>query len=122
MTIYVIVDINGKKHEITADNYDIKDGLLKFYSNGDICDIFVMDNVISITFDSREFVSTDEMITYYAMSDSEELKKELYSDNIPEHKSCTTCKYNSKKLTDEPCMTCSPWCNKWEAKDDKATL
>lgn len=118
MTIYVIVDINGKTHEITADNYDIKDGLLKFYSNGDICDIFVMENVISITFDSREFVTTDEMMAIYSMSDPDELKKELYSDNIPEHKSCTTCKYNSKKLTDEPCMTCSPWCSKWEAKDD----
>ena len=115
MTIYVIVDINGKTHEITADNYDIKDGLMKFYANGDICDIFVVENVISITFGSGEFISMAELFDKEVEPNCEVVLEDS-------HKSCSTCKYSSKKLTDEPCMTCNPWCNKWEAKDDQATL
>lgn len=26
---------------------------------------------------------------------------------------CSTCKYSDKKITEEPCMTCNPWCDKW---------
>lgn len=31
--------------------------------------------------------------------------------------SCDDCKHRDKKLTDEPCMICNPWCNKWEARN-----
>ena len=30
---------------------------------------------------------------------------------------CSTCKYADKKITDEPCMNCSPWCDKWIEKE-----
>lgn len=30
---------------------------------------------------------------------------------------CGTCKHADKKITDEPCMNCSPWCDKWEDKE-----
>ena len=30
---------------------------------------------------------------------------------------CGTCKYADKKITEEPCMLCSPWCDKWEDKE-----
>lgn len=26
---------------------------------------------------------------------------------------CSTCKYADKKITEEPCYQCSPWCDKW---------
>ena len=30
---------------------------------------------------------------------------------------CSTCKHCDKKITEEPCMICSPWCDKWEEKE-----
>ena len=30
---------------------------------------------------------------------------------------CGTCKHADKKITDEPCYTCSAWCDKWEDKE-----
>ena len=27
---------------------------------------------------------------------------------------CSTCKHSDKKITEEPCMICSLWCDKWE--------
>ena len=32
---------------------------------------------------------------------------------------CSTCKHLDKKITEEPCMICSPWCDKWEDKEAK---
>lgn len=30
---------------------------------------------------------------------------------------CGTCKHSDKKITDEPCMNCNAWCDKWEDKE-----
>ena len=30
---------------------------------------------------------------------------------------CGTCKHADKKITDEPCWICSPWCDKWIEKE-----
>ena len=29
---------------------------------------------------------------------------------------CSTCKFENNKITEEPCMICSPWCDKWQSK------
>ena len=31
---------------------------------------------------------------------------------------CYNCKYCDEKITAEPCMICSPYCDKWEAKEE----
>lgn len=30
---------------------------------------------------------------------------------------CGTCKHADKKITEEPCWICSPWCDKWTEKE-----
>ena len=35
---------------------------------------------------------------------------------------CSTCKHADKKITEEPCFICSPWCDKWEDKNGLTTL
>lgn len=119
MKTYTVIDINGKKHIICAEDVTnvyidkTNDTAIKFwnYVNGErTCTVFFnFRNIISI---SETYVNDVEI---EEMSDSmvePTCKIDISSSTV---KSCSTCKHTNKLITAEPCMDCIHN-NKWEAK------
>ena len=105
MKTYTIIDINGKTHEVIADDCVITDNtFINFLVDGKVLDKFVVRNVISITEGNVDKVE-------------EEVSIDL--DKVCDRHGCYDCKYNDRKLSDEPCMTCDAWGSCWEKKEEK---
>lgn len=105
MKSYIIIDINGKTHEMLADSCSITDTFVKFWINGEVLDTFVVRNVISITEGNVERVEEEVAIALDKVEN--------------DRHGCYDCKYNDHKLSDEPCMTCNAWGSCWEKKEEK---
>ena len=121
MKKYTVIDINSDKHIVYAhDVSNTPEGdhvAIKFwrYNNGktECCSFFNFDNIICIT---EDMVNIVEILD---SEDSAEEPVEVKKDGLKT--CCATCKHENNKITDEPCMDCW-YCNRWEAKNDKATL
>lgn len=113
MKKYTVIDINGDKHIVYADDVSntpegnhvaIKFWRIQSIGKSECCSFFNFDNVICIT---EDLVNIVEILN----------KEDSVEEPIKVNNNCSTCKHENKVITDEPCMDC--WYNnKWEAKND----